>query len=57
MAAKFEIIFLYSNLTNGFFSKKEGSPTIFEIPPSPIQKRADFTDDVGIVADMSGMLL
>ena len=39
-------------VSNGF--KKEGSPTIVEIPPTPIKKNFDFTENFGIVTNESG---
>jgi hypothetical protein len=41
-----------SKILNGF--KKEGSPTIVEIPPTPIKKNSDFMENFGIVTNESG---
>ena len=41
-----------SKYSNGF--KKESSPTIVEVPPTPIKKNFDFMENFGIVTNESG---
>ena len=41
-----------SKFSNGF--KKESSPTIVEVPPTPIKKNFDFMENFGIVTNESG---